>query len=49
MGPKPLKAADSSSEITCSKILSSCNRPYQRKVELANMGVKGVTTYVRCN
>ena len=49
MGPEPLKGANSYSEITYSEVLSSCYRPYQRKIEPRNMDVKGVIAYVICN
>lgn len=49
MGTEPLKGANSYSEITYSEVLSSCYRPYQRKIEPRNMDVKGEIAYVTCN
>lgn len=39
MGSKLLKEADSCSKITYSKILFSCNKPYQKEFELADARV----------
>lgn len=45
---KSFKGADSSSEITYSKILIFCDRSYKRELGLANADVKDLTAYLRC-